>query len=93
MREGDVWVARAVSATFPGTSELDVIQSGAPEQFRYYPEGTFTQFGITAGDSDSFGFPNSRLSVEAPEPSAIALFGAAVAGLFGSRRRRTKRRG
>jgi len=76
------------SSTFPGTSELDVIQSGAPEQFRYYPEGTFTQFGVTAGDSNSFGFPNSRLSVEAPEPASIALFGAAVAGLFGLRRRR-----
>ena len=78
------------SATFPGMSELDVIQSGGPEQFRYYPQGTFAQFGVTAGDSNSFGFPNSRLSVEAPEPASIAMFSVAVAGLLSMRRRRSK---
>jgi len=71
------------SLTFPGTSEIDVNQSGAADQFRYYPLGTFTQFGVTKGDSNSFGFPNSELSVAAPEPSTIALLGASLFGLFG----------
>ncbi len=82
------------SNTFPGTSELDVFQSGggadqtfAGNQFRYYPLGTFTQYGVTAGDSNSFGFPNSMLSVAAPEPSTIALLATGLAGLFGLRRR------
>jgi hypothetical protein len=76
------------SATFPGTSEVDVIQAAAPEQFRYYPQGTFTQFGVTPGDSNSFGFPNSELSVAAPEPSSVALLAAGLLGLFGLRWKR-----
>ena len=76
------------SSTFPGTSEIDVIQAGAPEQFRYYPQGTFTHFGVTLGDSNSFGFPNSELSVAAaPEPSSIALLAVGLLGLFGLRHR------
>jgi hypothetical protein len=67
--------------TFQGTSEVDILQSAAPNQFRYYPQGTFTQFGTTPGDSNSFGFPNSELSVApAPEPpSSVLLLG----GLLG----------
>jgi len=49
------------SSTFPGTSELDVVQSSAPEQFRYYPQGTFTQVGVTPGDSNSFGYTTTPL--------------------------------
>jgi hypothetical protein len=67
------------SSTFPGTSEVDLLQAGAPDQFRYYPQGTFTHFGVTQGDSNSFGFPNSELSVApAPEPSSIALLAAGL---------------
>jgi len=81
-----------ISSTFPATSEVDVLQAGAPEQFRYYPEGTFTHFGVTPGDSNSFGFPNSELSVAAaPEPSSIALLAAGLLGLFCLRRRSNRR--
>jgi hypothetical protein len=41
------------SSTFPDTSEVDVNQIGAADQFRYYPEGTFTKFGVTPGDSNN----------------------------------------
>ena len=75
------------SSTFPGTSELDVLQSAAPEQFRYYPQGTFTQVGVTPGDSNSFGYPNSMLRVETPEPGTVGLLGVGLLGLFGLRRR------
>ena len=75
------------SSTFPGTSELDVLQSAAPEQFRYYPQGTFTQVGVIPGDSSSFGYPNSMLSVATPEPGAVGLLGVGLVGLFGLRRR------
>lgn len=86
------------SSTFPGTSEVAVFQSaGGPDQsftgnqFRYYPEGTFTQFGVTPGDINSFNFPNSELIVAAPEPSTIGLLGAGLFGMFALRRRSTNR--
>ena len=75
-----------------GVAELDVFQSGGGadqtftgNQFRYYPLGTFDQYGVTAGSDNtsgapSFGGSNSMLSVEAPEPGA---FGILVAGLVG----------
>lgn len=75
------------SSTFPGTSELEVLQSAAPDQFRYYPQGTFTQVGVTPGDSNSFGYPNSMLSVETPEPGTVGLLGVGLLGLFGLRHR------
>jgi PEP-CTERM motif len=82
------------SLTHPGTSEVDVFQSsgGADQtftgnQFRYYPQGTFTQYGVTPGLAGSFGVPNSQLVVAAPEPSAIGLVGAGLLGLAALRRR------
>jgi len=75
------------SSTFPGTSELDVLQSAAPAEFRYYPQGTFAQVGVTPGDSNSFGYPNSKLSVETPEPGTVALLSVGLVGLFARRRR------
>ena len=75
------------STTVTGASEVDVFQSSAAEQIRYYPEGTFTRYGVTPGESGSFGFPNSVLSVAAPEPATIGLLGTGVIGLFGMRRR------
>ncbi len=81
------------SSTFPGTAEVDVFQSsgGADQtftgnQFRYYPTGTFTHYGVTPGDSNSFGFPNSELIVAAPEPSTIGLAGVGLLGLLAVRR-------
>ena len=82
------------STMFPGTSEVAVFQSsGGPDQsftgnqFRYYPEGTFTRYGVTPGDSNSFGYPYSELIVAAPEPSTVALLAASLVGLFCLRRR------
>jgi hypothetical protein len=75
------------SLTNPGTSELDVFQSlPGTEQVRFYPLGTFTQFGITLGEMGSFGFPNSRLSVAVPEPGTLGLLGVGILGLLGLRR-------
>ena len=82
-----------------GVSELDVFQSGGGadqtfngNQFRYYPLGTFDQYGVTPGTDDasgapSFGMPNSMLSVEAPEPGTFGLLAAGLIGLFGLHRR------
>jgi hypothetical protein len=50
-------------------------------------QGTFTQVGVTPGDSNSFGYPNSMLSVETPEPGTVGLLGVGLLGLFGLRRR------
>jgi hypothetical protein len=68
-------------------SELDVFQSAAAEQVRYYPEGTFTGYGVTPGLFGSFGYPNSDLRVAAPEPATIAVLGVGLLGLLGLRRR------
>ena len=82
-----------------GVSELDVFQSGGGavqtfngNQFRYYPLGTFDQYGVTTGidntsGAPSFGMPNSMLSVEAPEPSTFGILLAGAVGLIGLRRR------
>ncbi len=85
---------KPVSGAFIGTSELDVFQSGGGadqtftgNQFRYFPQGTFTQPGVTKGDSNSFGFPSSELSVAVPEAPTIALLSAGLLGLLGLRRR------
>jgi hypothetical protein len=87
---------------YMGHPEIIVDQySGGPDQsftgnqFRWFPLGTFTQYGTTPGlgagcggcFDDSFGFPNSELVVAAPEPSAIGLLGTALIGLLALRRR------
>ena len=89
-----------------GLPEVDVFQSsGGPDQsftgnqFRWYPLGTFTQYGITPGlgatpgfpNSQSFGFPNSQLVVAAPEPTTIGLVGAGLFGLLALRRKSANR--
>ena len=87
------------STTYPGTSELDVFNPTPtiPEEFRYYPEGTFTEYGVTPGDKHSFGHPFSVLNVTdyadytvpVPEPGTVTLFGASLVALVGLRRRTT----
>ena len=65
------------------------------DQFRWFPLGTFAQYGTTPGlgtgcggcFGDSFGFPNSELVVAASEPSAIGLLGMGLIGLLALRRR------
>lgn len=74
------------SVTRPGHSELDVFETiGVPEQFRFYPQGTFTQFGVTPGEIGSFGYPHSELVVGVPEPStwAVMLLGFGALGFAG----------
>jgi len=78
------------SSTYPGTSEVDVLQSAAAEQLRYYAGGTFLQFGVTPGDSNSFGFPTSELVVAAPEPGTMGIVAASLVGLLVLRRRNRK---
>lgn len=86
------------STTHPGTSELDVLNptSTIAEEFRYYPEGTFTQYGVTPGNEGSFGYPVSVLNVTdfadytVPEPCTVTLFSASLIGLAGLRRRKTR---
>jgi hypothetical protein len=82
-----------------GLPEVDVFQSGGGppqsvngDQFRWYPLGTFTQYGVTPGLSGSFGFPVSQLVVAAPEPSTIGLLGAGLFGLLALRRTRCRLR-
>jgi hypothetical protein len=70
-----------------GLSEVDVFQSVGGTQVRFYPAGTFTQYGVTPGLTGSFGFPNSQLIVAAPEPSTVGLLGAGLFGLLALRRR------
>ena len=76
-----------------GLPEVDVFQySGGPpqsftgDQFRWYPDDTFTHYGVTPGVTGSFGFPASELIVAAPEPATIGLLGAGLFGLFAFRR-------
>jgi hypothetical protein len=45
------------SSTFPGTSEVDLLQVGAPDQFRYYPQGTFTHLVSPRGTATVLAFP------------------------------------
>jgi hypothetical protein len=77
-----------------GLPEVDVFQySGGPpqsftgDQFRWYPDGTFGQYGVTPGLAGSFGFPASELVVAAPEPSTIGIVAAGLIGLLALRRR------
>lgn len=84
------------SATFPGNSEVHVVfdpSAGMAEQFRYYPEDAFAQFGVYPPSNPvSANYPTSELSVAAtPEPSTIVLLGAGLFGMFGLRRRPNKR--
>jgi hypothetical protein len=97
-------VSSTDNSKFLGQPEIIVDQSsgGPPQTFtgtelRWFPDGTFTQYGVTKGlgtgcgcATDSFGYPNSELVVAAPEPSAIRTFGAGVLGLIalGKLRRR-----
>ena len=81
------------STTYPGTSELDVLNptSTIAAEFRYYPEGTFTQYGVTPGDENSFGYPVSVLNVTSyadytvpvSEPSTVTLFAVSLIALVG----------
>jgi hypothetical protein len=81
------------STTHPGTSELDVLNptSTITEEFRYYPEGTFTRYGLTHGDSYSFGYPVSALNVTdypdytvpVPEPTGASLLATGLIALLG----------
>jgi outer membrane autotransporter protein len=61
------FIPSSSSLTHPGTSELVVFGEPEGTAFRYYPQGTFTQFGVTPGEKGSFGFPNSELVVGAPQ--------------------------
>jgi hypothetical protein len=77
-------------AVFQSSGGADQTFTG--NQFRWYPVGTFTQYGVTPGFGPapplgSFGFPNSQLVVAAPEPSAIGLLGIGLLGLLALRRR------
>jgi hypothetical protein len=79
---------------------LDVFNptSTIAEEFRYYPEGTFTQYGVTPGDEHSFGYPVSVLNVTAyadytvQEPGAFGLFSVGLSAVFGLRSRIRRRR-
>ena len=60
------FIPSSSSLMHPGTSEVVVFGEPEGTAFRYYPQGTFTQFGVTPGEMGSFGFPNSALAVGAP---------------------------
>ncbi len=77
-----------------GLPEVDVFQySGGPpqsftgNQFRWYPVGTFTQYGVTPGLAGSFGFPSSQLVVAAPEPPTMGIMAVGLFGLLALRRK------
>ncbi|SEF15075.1 outer membrane autotransporter barrel domain-containing protein [Rhizobiales bacterium GAS191] len=60
------FIPSSSSLMHPGTSEVVIFGEPEGTAFRYYPQGTFTQFGVTPGEMGSFGFPNSVLAVSAP---------------------------
>jgi hypothetical protein len=78
------------STTFPGNSEVDVVfdpSAEMAEQFRYYPDDAFAQFGVyPPSNPASANYPTSELSVAAPEPSTIVLLGAGLLGMLRLRR-------
>ncbi len=76
-----------------GLPEVAVFQSGGGadqtftgNQFRWYPDGTFTHYGTTPGLAGSFGVPNSQLVIAAPEPPTLLLFGGGLLGVLALRR-------
>ena len=66
------FIPSSSSLMHPGTSELVVFGEPEGTAFRYYPQGTFTQFGVTPGEMGSFGFPNSELVVGLAQTTPLA---------------------
>lgn len=58
-----------------------------PVQPKYIPPADLAQYGTYQFAPGSYGYPNSYLLVAAPEPSAMAVFGAGLIGLLGLARR------
>jgi hypothetical protein len=97
-------VSSTDNSNFLGQPEIIVDQSsgGAPQtptgtELRWFPDGTFTQYGVTRGlgtgcscAADSFGYPNSELVVAVPEPPTIGMCAPGVLGLVALRRLRRR---
>lgn len=91
------FIPSSIDPAHLGLAEIAVFQSGggadqtfAGNQFRWYPQATFTQYGVTPGVAGSFGYPASELVVQAPEPSTTGIVGASLFGLLALRRRSSK---